>query len=85
MMIITMRMRLTKTQMKQMCEMEIQLIATYRLIIDDVKDELRSTIKDDMEVETEPNVYEQNEEYVKEVEVKQSDDISVKPLCFSKR
>jgi hypothetical protein len=65
--------------------MEIQLIATYRLIIDDVKDELRSTIEDDMEVETEPNVYEQNEEYVKEVEVKQTDDISVKPLCFSKR
>ena len=29
-----------------------------------------------MEVETEPNVYEQNEEYVTQVEVKQSDDIS---------
>jgi hypothetical protein len=29
-----------------------------------------------MEVETEPNVYEQFEEYVKQVEVKQSDDIS---------
>ena len=29
-----------------------------------------------MEVETEPNVYEQYEEYVKQVEVKQSDDIS---------
>jgi hypothetical protein len=28
------------------------------------------------EVETEPNVYEQYEEYVKQVEVKQSDDIS---------
>ena len=36
----------------------------------------RDTIKDDMEVETEPNVYEQYEEYVKQVEVKQSDDIS---------
>ena len=32
--------------------------------------------KDDMEVETEPNAYEQYEEYVKQVEVKQSDDIS---------
>jgi hypothetical protein len=29
-----------------------------------------------MEVETERNVYEQYEEYVKQVEVKQSDDIS---------
>jgi hypothetical protein len=29
-----------------------------------------------MEVETEPNVYEQYEEYVKQVEVKQSNDIS---------
>jgi hypothetical protein len=29
-----------------------------------------------MEVETEPNVYEQYEEYVKQVEVEQSDDIS---------
>jgi hypothetical protein len=29
-----------------------------------------------MEVEAEPNVYEQYEEYVKQVEVKQSDDIS---------
>ena len=29
-----------------------------------------------MEVETEPNVYDQYEEYVKQVEVKQSDDIS---------
>jgi hypothetical protein len=29
-----------------------------------------------MEVETEPNIYEQYEEYVKQVEVKQSDDIS---------
>ena len=29
-----------------------------------------------MEVETEPNVYEQYEEYAKQVEVKQSDDIS---------
>ena len=32
--------------------------------------------KDDMEVETEPNVYDQYEEYVKQVEVKQSNDIS---------
>ena len=31
-----------------------------------------------MEVETEPNVYDQYEEYVKQVEVKQSDDISAK-------
>ena len=29
-----------------------------------------------MEVETEPNLYEQYEEYVKQVEVKQSEDIS---------
>ena len=29
-----------------------------------------------MEVETEPNVYDQYEEYVKQVEVKQSNDIS---------
>ena len=29
-----------------------------------------------MEVETERNVYEQHEEYVKQVEVKQSDDAS---------
>jgi hypothetical protein len=29
-----------------------------------------------MEVETKPNVYDQYEEYVKQVEVKQSDDIS---------
>ena len=29
-----------------------------------------------MEIEIEPNVYEQYEEYVKQVEVKQSDDIS---------
>ena len=29
-----------------------------------------------MEDETEPNVYAQNEEYVKQVEVKQSNDIS---------
>ena len=34
------------------------------------------TTKDDMEVETEPNVYDQYEEYVKQAEVKQSDDIS---------
>ena len=39
-------------------------------------DELRNTIKDDIEVETEPIVYEQNEEYVKQVEMKQSEDIS---------
>ena len=48
-MIITMRMRLTKSD----------------------------TIKDDMGIETEPNEpNEQYEEYVKQVEVKQSDDIS---------
>ena len=29
-----------------------------------------------MEVDTDPNVYDQYEEYVKQVEVKQSDDIS---------
>ena len=29
-----------------------------------------------MEVETEPNIYEQYEEYVRQVAVKQSDDIS---------
>ena len=38
------------------------------------KDELRDSIKDDMEVETEPNVYEQYEEYVTQVEVKQVED-----------
>jgi hypothetical protein len=31
-----------------------------------------------MDVETEPNVYEKHDEYVKQVEVKQSDDISAK-------
>ena len=31
-----------------------------------------------MEIEIEPNVYEQYEEYVKQVEVKQSDDTSLK-------
>ena len=31
---------------------------------------------DDMVVETEPNVYEQYEEYFKQVKVKQSDDVS---------
>ena len=40
---------------------------------DKMKDELSNTIKDDMEVETEPNVYEQYENYVKQEEVKQSD------------
>ena len=49
--------------------MKIQLIATWKAYNCD-------TTKDDMEVETEPNVYEQYEEYVKQVEVKQSDDIS---------
>jgi hypothetical protein len=33
------------------------------------------TLPDDMEVETEPNVYDQYDEYVKQVEVKESDDI----------
>ena len=44
----------------------------------DVKagDELCDSIKDDMEVETEPNVYEQYEEYVTHVELQHSDDIS---------
>jgi hypothetical protein len=42
---------------------------------DDAKDELCDTIKVDMKVETEPDVYEQYEEYVKQVEVKQLDDI----------
>ena len=39
--------------------------------LNDVQDELCDTIKDDMEVETEANVYEPFEEYVKQVEVKQ--------------
>ena len=52
-----------------MSEIKIQLIATWKAYICD-------TTKDDMEVETEPNVYDQYEEYVKQVEVKQSDDIS---------
>ena len=38
---------------------------------DKMKDELCDTIKDDMEVGTEPNVYEQYEKHVKQVEVKQ--------------
>ena len=37
---------------------------------------MEAPFKDDMKVETEPNVYEQYEEYAKQVEVKQSDDIS---------
>ena len=44
-----------------------------KLTTDDVKDELCDTFKDDMEVETEPNTYEQCSEYVKQVQVKQSD------------
>ena len=47
---------------------KIQFIATWKAYN-------CATTKDDMEVETEPNVYDQYEEYVK-VEVKQSDDIS---------
>ena len=42
---------------------------------DDVKAALFDTIKDDMEVETEPNVREQYKEYFKQVEWKQSDNI----------
>ena len=53
-----------------MSEIKIQLIATWKAYNYD-------TTKDDMEAETEPNVYDQFEEYVKQVEVKQSDDISV--------
>ena len=41
-----------------MSEIKIELIAP-------------ETTKDDMEVETEPNVYDQYKEYVKQVEVKQ--------------
>ena len=43
---------------------------------DKKKDELHDTIKDNMEVETEPNVYEQYDKNVKQAEVKQLDDIS---------
>ena len=42
----------------------------------DVHDELCDTIKDDMEVETEANVYEPFYEYVKQVEMKPLDDTS---------
>ena len=43
---------------------------------DKKKDELCDTIKDDMEVETEANVYEPFDEYVKQVEMKPLDDTS---------
>ena len=43
-----------------MSEIKIQLIATWKAYNCD-------TTKDDMEVETEPNVYDQYEEYVKQV------------------
>ena len=33
----------------------------------DVQDELCDTIKDDIEIETEANIYEPSEEYVKQV------------------
>ena len=52
-----------------MSKFKIQLIATWKAYNCD-------TTKDDMEDETEPNVNDQYEEYVKQVEVKQSDDIS---------
>ena len=76
-MIMTMRMRLTKSLMK----LEEQNSNTInnnmkRLTTDDVQDELCDTIKDDMEVETEANVYEPFDEYVKQVEMKPLDDTS---------
>ena len=50
-------------------EIKIQLIATWKAYNCD---------NDDMEIEIEHNVYEQYEEFVKQVEVKQSDDLSAK-------
>jgi hypothetical protein len=47
-----------------------------RLKTDDVEDELCDTIKDDMEVETEANVHEPFDEYVKQEEFKPLDDTS---------
>ena len=47
-----------------MSEIKIQLIATWKAYNCD-------TTKDDMEDETEPNVYDQYKEYVKQEEVKQ--------------
>ena len=41
----------------------------------DVQDELCDTIKDDIEIETEANVYEPSEEFVKQVEEKLLEDI----------
>ena len=49
-----------------------------KLATDDVNDKFCDIIKDDIEVRTEPNAYEKFEEYVKQVELKQSDDISGK-------
>ena len=43
---------------------------------DYVQDEHCDTIKDDMELETEANVYEPFDEYVKQVEMKPLDDTS---------
>ena len=54
-----------------MSEIKIQLIATWRAYnCDTTKDD------NDMENETEPNINEKYEEYVKQVEGKQSNDIS---------
>jgi hypothetical protein len=46
------------------------------LIFQLLQDELYDTIKDDIEVETEANVYEPFDEYVKQVEMKLLDDTS---------
>ena len=54
---------------KSVMKLEEQLMATWKAYNCD-------TTKDDNKVETEPNVYDQYKEYVKQEEVKQSDDIS---------
>ena len=58
-----------------MSEIKIKLIATWKAYNCD-------TTKDDMEVETEPNVYDQYEEYVNQEELKQSDDIVISRLIY---
>ena len=47
-----------------------------KLATDDVNDKFCDIIKDDTEVQTEPNAYEKFDEYIKQVELKLSDDIS---------
>ena len=65
-------------QLRMIWKLRLKLMFMNLLMIttDDVQDKLCDTIKNDMEVETEANVYEPFDEYVKQVEMKPLDDTS---------